>query len=61
MFLGEGICSDRDIDEAEVITGISRLRNNKALGGSWLSAELLKQISAQVAPALVHMFNCVRH
>jgi hypothetical protein len=44
-----------------VLTGISRLRNNKALGSSWLSADLLKQVATQIAPALVTIFNQVRH
>ena len=41
-FLGGGIDTGRDIDVAEVEAGISRLKNNKALGDTWMSAELLK-------------------
>jgi hypothetical protein len=44
-FLDHGIDASRDITTDEVLTGISRLRNNKALGSSWLSADFLKQVA----------------
>ena len=42
VFLEGGIDGSRDITEGEVRTAITRLKNNKALGDTWMSAELLK-------------------
>lgn len=44
-----------------MIEGITRLKNNKALGNSWMSAELFKQLAEPLAPALTVMFNYIRH
>jgi hypothetical protein len=40
--------------------GILSLRNHKALGDTWVSAELLKQLAPTVSPALASLFNHVR-
>jgi hypothetical protein len=45
----------------EVCAGIKKLRNNKALGRSWLSADLMKQLTGQMAPILALILNEVRH
>ena len=59
--MGGGIDAERDITAAEVQAGIRRLKNNKALGDTWISAELLKQLSDTLAPALAIVFNHVRY
>ena len=42
--MGQGVDSELDITEGEVLVAIRKLKTNKALGGSWLSADLFKQI-----------------
>jgi hypothetical protein len=44
VFLESGLDRAKDFTVEEVRSGITRLRNNKALGRSWLSADLLKPL-----------------
>ena len=60
FLLGQGTSRDLDITPEEVLTAIRRLKNNKALGGSWISAELLKQLPDEFASTLAALFNHVR-
>ena len=40
--MSAGIDRDMDITAEEVISAIYRLKTQKALGGSWVSADLLR-------------------
>jgi hypothetical protein len=50
------------ITGVEVDTAITSLRNNKALGESWLSPELLKSAQAPtLATTIAKLFNKISH
>lgn len=59
-FLHEGYDALEDITPVEVEMAVSRLRNHKALGESWISAELLKLLDPSFCIALAALFNRVR-
>ena len=61
VFVLRGCDSAVDITPGEVASAIRRLRNNKALGDSWISADLLKSLDESFCVALATLFNKVRH
>lgn len=59
-FLRVGYDALEDITPEEVEAAVCRLRNHKALGESWISAELLKLLDPSFYTALAALFNRVR-